>query len=77
MSKVSVHDEPPTIPQPELQVPAEEIAFERNKRRMAVAFLLVVTLMLVVCAILVYVVLRNRPDTATSAVVGAEVDSLR
>lgn len=50
-----------------VQIPAEDIAFEASKRRMARIFLLAVLAMLVVSAVIVYILLRNRPDTATPA----------
>ena len=45
----------------------EEIAFEKNKKRMALAFLVAVTVMLIIGAVIVYVVLRNRPDSVSPA----------
>ena len=49
------------------RIAAEEIAFERNKQRMAIAFLIAVAVMLIIGALVVYVVLRNRPQTVTPA----------
>ena len=61
------HDEPPPPRTPMVRIPDEEIAFERNKKRMAVAFLVATALMLIIGAIVVYLVLRNRPETSTPA----------
>lgn len=60
-------DEPEAPRTPVVRIPDEEIAFERNKRRMAIAFLVAVVVMLIIGAVVVYVVLRNRPQTATPA----------
>jgi cytoskeleton protein RodZ len=60
-------DEPPPERGPVVVVPEEEIAFERQKQRMARVFLLAVALMLVAAAVLVYMMLRNRPDSETPA----------
>jgi cytoskeletal protein RodZ len=50
-----------------VQVPEEEIAFEQQKQRMARIFLFAVAIMLAAAAVLVYVLLRNRPGTETPA----------
>ena len=60
-------DEPEAPRTPVVRIPDEEIAFERNKKRMAVAFLVAVAVMLILGAVIVYLVLRNRPDTVTPA----------
>lgn len=60
-------DEPAPPRNPVVRIPDEEIAFEKHKQRMARAFLVAVAVMLIIGAIVVYVVLRNRPDTATPA----------
>ena len=60
-------DEPEAPRTPVVRIPDEEIAFEKNKRRMAIAFLVAVALMLVIGALVVYIVLQNRPDTSTPA----------
>ena len=60
-------DEPAAPRTPVVRIPPEEIEFERNKRRMAMAFLVAVVVMLIVGAVVVYLVLRNRPSTSTPA----------
>lgn len=60
-------DKPEEPRTPVVRIPDEEIAFEKHKRRMAIAFLLAVAVMLIIGAVLVYLVLRGRPETATSA----------
>lgn len=52
---------------PAVQIPEEEIAFEARKQRAARIFLIAVAAMIVVAAVLVYVLLRNRPGTETPA----------
>src|SRR5688500_8929729 len=46
---------------PVVHVPEEEIAFEQRKQRAARVFLVAVFVMLVAAAVLVYVLLKNRP----------------
>src|SRR5688572_7640277 len=59
---------------PVVQVPEEEIAFERQKQRMARIFLLAVAVMLLAAAALVFWLLRNRPGAETPAeVAGARM----
>lgn len=58
-------EEPGEPPQPARAIPAEEIAFERRKRRDVRVFLAAVAAMLVLSAAIAYLVLRNRPDTET------------
>ncbi len=60
-------DEPEAPRNPVVRIPDEEIAFERNKQRMAIAFIVVVAVMLIIGAVVMYVVLRNRPQTITPA----------
>ena len=60
-------DEPAAPRTPVVRIPPEEIEFERNKRRMAMAFLVAIVVMLIVGAVVVYLVLRNRPGTSTPA----------
>ena len=60
-------DEPEAPRTPVVRIPDEEIAFERNKQRMAIAFLVAVAVMLIIGAVVVYMVLRNRPQTVTPA----------
>jgi len=60
-------DEPEAPRNPVVRIPDEEIAFEKNKQRMAIAFLVAVAAMLIIGAIVLYVVLHNRPGTATPA----------
>ena len=60
-------DEPAAPRTPVVRIPPEEIEFEKNKRRMAVAFLVAIAVMLILGALVVYLVLRNRPATATPA----------
>lgn len=52
---------------PVVHVPDEEIAFEERKQRAARIFLIAVAAMIVVAAVLVYVLLRNRPGAETPA----------
>jgi cytoskeletal protein RodZ len=59
--------EPPPERGPVVQVPEEEIAFERHKQLMARVFLFVVAVMLLAAAVLVYVLLRNRPGAESPA----------
>jgi cytoskeleton protein RodZ len=59
------HDAPARPSDSVARIPAEEIAFEQNKRRMAIAFLLALLVMLIIGAVVVYVVLRDRPQTST------------
>ena len=58
-------DEEPPPPVPVVQIPEEELAFERRRLRAARVFLVAVAAMLVVAALLVYLVLRSRPATLT------------
>lgn len=51
----------PLAMQPARPIPEEEIAFERRRRQAARVFLVAVLLMLVISAIVVYVLLQNRP----------------
>lgn len=60
-------DEPAAPRTPVVPIPDEEIAFEKNKRRMAIAFVVAVAVMLVIGALVVYIVLQNRPATSTPA----------
>jgi cytoskeletal protein RodZ len=67
----------PGEPEPErvpvVEVPPEEIAFERHKRRAAVAFLIALAVLILLAAVIVYILLRNRPDTATPAETAAHL----
>lgn len=47
---------------PVVHVPDEEIAFEERKQRYAKIFVIAIAAMLIAAAVLVYVLLRNRPD---------------
>lgn len=55
-------DEPPPDRLPVVEIPPEEIAFEASKQRAARVFLAAIALLLVIAAVIVYVLLRNRPD---------------
>ena len=54
-------DEPTPERLPVVQIPPEEIAFEASKQRAARVFLAMIALLLVIAAVIVYVLLRNRP----------------
>lgn len=54
--------EPPPERMPVVDIPPEEIAFEANKQRAALVFLVAIAVILVIAAVVVYVLLRNRPD---------------
>ena len=58
-------DEEPPPPTPSVHVRPEEIEFERRKQQAARVFLIAVAVMLIIGAIIVFVVLRNRPQAAT------------
>lgn len=60
-------DEPDTPRTPVVRIPDEEIAFERNKKRMAIVFLLAIAAMLIVGAVIAYLVLRDRPNSVSPA----------
>lgn len=66
-------EEPPPDRTPVVQIPPEEIAFEAQKQRAARIFVIAVAVMLLVAAVLVYVLLRNRPRTEA----GAEASAAR
>jgi cytoskeleton protein RodZ len=56
--------EPPP-PAPVVHIPEEEIAFERRKQRAARVFLFAVAAMIIIAAVIVYVLVQNRPQTET------------
>jgi len=56
--------EPPP-PVPVVHIPEEELAFERRRQRAARVFLLAVAAMIILSILIVYLVLRNRPVTAS------------
>jgi cytoskeletal protein RodZ len=56
-------DPPPTVAA--VQVPDEEIEFERRKQLAARVFLLALAVMILLSALVGYFVLQNRPATAT------------
>lgn len=67
-------ESPPPVPV--VEVPEEEIAFERRRQRAARVFLFAIAAMLIVSAVIVYLVLRSRPQTETpheAGTVGARV----
>lgn len=53
----------PAPPARTVQIPEQEIAFERRKQLAARVFLAVVAAMIILSAVVMYLVLRNRPDT--------------
>jgi len=64
--------EPPK-PVPVVQIPEEELAFERRKRQAARVFLVALAAMIIVAAVVVYLILKHRPVTATPHELGTAV----